>query len=93
MKVIPAAKKSKTLAIGDSVATDIAGATHFGVDSLLVLSGLSGFEIDASMQHQPASGENELEKINQLDQLISRKFNQSLDQSPVRPTYVCSGFR
>ena len=93
MKAIPEAKKSKTLAIGDSLATDIAGATHFGLDSLLVLSGLSGFEMDSSPTNKVIDPENKDDEINPLNQLISRKLNQSLKQSSVRPTYVCSGFR
>ena len=33
--------KDKTLMIGDTIDTDIKGAHHFGIDSLLVLSGIS----------------------------------------------------
>ncbi len=35
-------KKSRILMIGDSLATDIAGANAYGIDSLMVLSGVHG---------------------------------------------------
>lgn len=34
--------KSRTIAIGDALKTDILGAQNFGIDSILVLSGLEG---------------------------------------------------
>ena len=40
MKSIPNFDKSKILAIGDSIYHDIAGANNFGVDSLLITSGI-----------------------------------------------------
>lgn len=36
--------KEKCIMIGDTLETDIAGANSFGIDSLLVLSGISGME-------------------------------------------------
>ncbi len=40
LKTIPCPAKKKILAIGDSLRTDIKGARDFGIDSLLVLSGI-----------------------------------------------------
>lgn len=40
----PTQDKTRTLGIGDSIATDIQGAGNFGIDSALVLSGIEGFE-------------------------------------------------
>lgn len=36
--------KSRTLMIGDTLETDICGAINFGIDSLLVLSGITGLK-------------------------------------------------
>ena len=33
-------KKSRVLAVGDSLETDIPGAAHFGIDSVLVTGGI-----------------------------------------------------
>jgi len=40
MKIFAGTPKQKILAIGDGIATDIAGATRFGVDSVLVTGGI-----------------------------------------------------
>ena len=40
--------KSTALMIGDTLETDIQGATNFGVDSLLVLSGVTGLSVNKS---------------------------------------------
>ena len=45
-KNIKEIKKSKILAIGDSVHHDIQGAINFGIDSLLISSGLHSLEFD-----------------------------------------------
>lgn len=37
-------QKSKCIMIGDTIETDIKGATRFGIDSLLVLTGISAME-------------------------------------------------
>lgn len=45
--------KSRTLAIGDSLRTDIKGAQDFGVDSALVLTGLEGKDVNLNtIEHQ-----------------------------------------
>jgi HAD superfamily hydrolase (TIGR01459 family) len=38
----PTTNKSRTVAIGDSIRTDIKGANDFGIDSILVMTGLEG---------------------------------------------------
>ena len=43
--------KKRTLAIGDAIRTDIAGATRFGIDSLMVIdTGIHSSEIGADVQ-------------------------------------------
>ena len=47
------ADKSRTLAIGDSLRTDIKGASDFGIDSILVLSGLDAHHSDQeTLEHK-----------------------------------------
>ena len=51
--------RDTTLMIGDTLETDICGARHFGIDSLLVLSGISGLlsknnpDLFIQSPHQP----------------------------------------
>lgn len=47
--------KKRTLAIGDSLRTDIQGANNFGVDSLLVLSGLDSHHSTAKTPEDKAA--------------------------------------
>ena len=44
MEKFPKNDKTRTLAIGDGINTDIKGAVDFGIDSVLVLSGLGAHE-------------------------------------------------
>lgn len=46
-------EKSRILAIGDSLNTDILGASRMGLDSLLVLSGMEGRALDVKGDQQP----------------------------------------
>ncbi len=69
--------KSKILAIGDSLHTDIAGAHDFGIDSVFNLVGIHWEEVQ--LDHTP--GEADIEKIHTL-----------VAQNPHRPTYVTNGF-
>lgn len=46
LKKFPTHDKARTIAIGDSIRTDIKGAQDFGIDSILVLSGLEGNGLD-----------------------------------------------
>ena len=40
LKLLKIKKNNKILALGDSLRTDIAGANNFGIDSLLITSGI-----------------------------------------------------
>jgi len=46
LQKFPTPDKKRTLAIGDSLRTDIKGAFDFGIDSILVLSGLDAHHSD-----------------------------------------------
>ncbi len=50
----PTQDKSRTLAIGDSLRTDIKGASDFGIDSILVLSGIDAHHSDQKTLEQKA---------------------------------------
>jgi HAD superfamily hydrolase (TIGR01459 family) len=53
LKKFPEPNKGRTLAIGDSLRTDIQGASDFGIDSALVLTGLDGKNIPVdALDHQ-----------------------------------------
>jgi HAD superfamily hydrolase (TIGR01459 family) len=52
LKKFPKHDKSRTIAIGDSIRTDIKGAQDFGIDSVLVLSGLDGNGLDLDTVEQ-----------------------------------------
>lgn len=53
LRKFPKPDKARTVAIGDSVRTDIKGAQDFGIDSILVLSGLEGNGMDLeTVEHQ-----------------------------------------
>jgi HAD superfamily hydrolase (TIGR01459 family) len=39
--------KERVLAVGDAIRTDIAGAVHFGIDSLMIARGIHGEELGA----------------------------------------------
>ena len=69
--------KSRILAIGDSLTTDIFGANTFGVDSLLVLSGLEGYAMH--MQDTPFPNREKIEV--------------TCGAKHAYPTYVAHGFR
>ncbi len=69
--------KSKIIAIGDSLHTDIAGANHFGIDSIFNLVGIHWEEVQ--MDHRP--GQADLKKIDAM-----------LDAYPNHPTYTMAGF-
>lgn len=43
--------KNKTLMIGDTLETDIYGAINFGIDSLLILQGITGLYLNSSPRH------------------------------------------
>lgn len=68
--------KSRILAVGDSLTTDIYGANGFGVDSLLVLSGLEGYAMH--MQDKPFPNREKIE----ITCAAKHAF----------PTYVARGF-
>lgn len=53
LKKFPSHDKSRTIAIGDSIRTDIKGAQDFGIDSILVLTGIEGNGVDLeTVEHQ-----------------------------------------
>jgi HAD superfamily hydrolase (TIGR01459 family) len=65
--------KDRILMIGDSLATDIAGANAYGIDSLMVLSGIHGGEL-LPLLSDSESFSNSLKKL-------QKQFN-------AEPTYV-----
>ena len=54
LQKFPTPNKKRTLAIGDSLRTDIRGASDFGIDSILVLSGLDAHHSDQDSLEQKA---------------------------------------
>ncbi len=54
LQKFPTPDKKRTLAIGDSLRTDIKGAFDFGIDSILVLSGLDAHHSDQASLEQKA---------------------------------------
>lgn len=68
--------KARILGIGDSVTTDIVGAQNFGIDSVLVMTGLEGYALHVSQGFLPPK-----EKLQAL-----------CDQKGALPTYVAPGF-
>lgn len=73
--------KSRTVAIGDSLRTDITGAHNFGISSILVLSGL-----DAHYARETNASENTAQDLDAIAQ-------QFLQGSTIKPTYVCTEFK
>ena len=69
--------KSKILAVGDALHTDIQGANKFGVDSIFNLVGIHWEEVQ--MDHAP--GDVDHDKIKHI-----------IDQQPHRPSYILGGF-
>ncbi len=65
--------KSQILMIGDSLATDIAGANAYGIDSLMVLSGIHGSDL--------------LQNLAEPNQ-FQDKFDKLTEEYKSRPTYV-----
>jgi len=53
---LPAASAERTLAIGDALQTDIAGATAAGLDALFILGGIHGQELGVGEDDAPDSG-------------------------------------
>jgi ribonucleotide monophosphatase NagD (HAD superfamily) len=51
------AEKSRILAVGDSLRTDIAGAAGAGIDSLLVTGGIHAEEFGVAVGEQPDVGQ------------------------------------
>lgn len=72
-----APKKSRVLAIGDSLHTDIAGANGFSIDSIFNLIGIHWEEVQ--MEHAP-----HLADIPKIQSIIA--------QQPHKPTYTLAGF-
>ncbi len=70
-------EKSKVVAIGDSLHTDIAGANGFGIDSVFNLVGIHWEEVQ--LDHAP--GEADLAKIEAM-----------LEEQHHKPTYTMAGF-
>lgn len=66
--------KDRILMIGDSLATDIAGANAYGIDSLLVLSGIHGGELLSHFK-------NDTDEFNKSLKELGTQYN-------AEPTYV-----
>ncbi len=71
-------EKSKILAIGDSLHTDIQGANNFGIDSAFNLVGIHWEEVQ--LDHAP--GQADLSKIQKV-----------ISAQPHRPIYSMAGFK
>lgn len=69
---------SRILAVGDSLATDIAGANRMGIDSLLVMTGIHGSAILRKDQLSHADNRNSLEAL--------------MVRAKSKPTFVGQGF-
>lgn len=70
--------KSRILAVGDSLHTDIAGANMFGIDSVFNLVGIHWEEVQ--MDHRPG-------KVDQ------DKILKMLETKPQKPDYAMAGFQ
>lgn len=68
--------KKRILAIGDSLTTDIVGAQNFGIDSLLVMTGLEGHALNVGQGFLP----------------LKEKLQALCAQKGATPTYVAPGF-
>ena len=66
--------KSKILAVGDSIHHDIAGANNFGIDSLLITSGIHHNCFDQSSP-QWQSDRNKLQKFGNEPTFVCSNFN------------------
>ena len=66
--------KSKILAVGDSIHHDIAGANNFGIDSLLITSGIHHDCFDQSSP-QWQSDRNKLQKFGNEPTFVCSNFN------------------
>ncbi|PPR53362.1 MAG: hypothetical protein CFH11_00460, partial [Alphaproteobacteria bacterium MarineAlpha5_Bin1] len=66
--------KSKILAIGDSIHHDIVGANNFGIDSLLITSGIHHDCFDQSSP-QWQSDRNKLQKFGNEPTFVCSNFN------------------
>ena len=66
--------KSKILAVGDSIHHDIAGANNFGIDSLLITSGIHHDCFDQSSP-QWQSDRNKLQKFENEPTFVCSNFN------------------
>ena len=72
-KYITDIKKSKVLAVGDSIYHDIKGANNFNIDSILITSGIHKLYFDAT-NPKWESGSNVLKKTNIKPTYLSYKF-------------------
>lgn len=70
--------KNRVVAIGDSLHTDIQGASRFGVDSIFNLVGIHWEEV--RMSHKP--GDADMNKVMSV-----------IKQQPHRPTTIINGFK
>jgi HAD superfamily hydrolase (TIGR01459 family) len=76
--LIGATDKSRIVAIGDSLHTDIQGANNFGIDSVFNLVGIHWEEV--RLDHAPT--EADIEKVRQI-----------VEKQPHHPTHAMAGFK
>ena len=69
--------KSKILAVGDALKTDVQGANRFGIDSIFNLTGIHWEEVQ--LKSAPKTVDKE-------------KLTQAIEKQPYRPTYILCGF-
>jgi len=77
MDVLGQPDKDKTLAIGDSLHTDIQGANKYGINSCFNLVGIHWEEVQ--LDHSP--GRTDIDKVQKM-----------IDKQDHRPTYTMAGF-
>lgn len=69
--------KTKILAVGDALKTDIQGANRFGIDSIFNLTGIHWEEVQLDRQAKTIDEE---------------KLKDAIDKQPYRPRYILCGF-
>ena len=69
--------KSRVVAVGDSIRTDIQGANRFGIDSVLNLVGIHREEV----------------LCDKLEEVDADKLSAMLREQPFQPAYVLNGFQ
>jgi HAD superfamily hydrolase (TIGR01459 family) len=59
LSLLPTIEKSKIIMIGDGLATDIAGAQYFGIDSVFIAGGIHGGELNMLDKNSITQGTRE----------------------------------